>query len=92
MKKNSINELKAFKNRIPDIVVENDDSIKTFVEQGICIGFIKKEDYLANKSKLVNLFPKTKPIDSGLDIVTKKSEFEGFIISEFKRHLQDNWK
>ena len=93
MKKNCPNESKAFLEKRPEIVVENDKVIEEFIGAGWCIGFIEESRFLSQKKtkQLVKLFPQAEDILARLNFVTKKKESKRFIESEFKKHLFAFW-
>ncbi len=93
MKINCANQLKAFLEQRPEIVVENDKVIEEFIKAGWCMGFIEESRFLSQKKtkQLVKLFPQAEDILASLDFVTKKKESKSFIEREFKKHLFAFW-
>jgi len=93
MKRNCANQLKAFVEQRPEIVVENDRVIEEFVGAGWCMGFIEESRFRSQKKtkQLVKLFPHAEDLAASLDFVTKRKENKKFIETEFKKHLFACW-
>jgi len=92
VKKNSYKRMKPFFDQKADIIVENDDSISYMICRGTTIGVIKKNTFLKLKDEfdLIELFPKSKKLTIGIDLVHKKKESDNFIENKFREFLLEN--
>lgn len=93
MKLNCPTEAKIFMQQQPEIIVYSESALESFIIDGVCLGFINKKRFnqLEQAHNLVQVFPKSKPIELNLDYVIKKKETERLIEKEFKTHLFMTW-
>ncbi len=94
MKLNCPNEAKPFMGQQAEMISESVETNESFITSDLCMGFLPKKIFNRNKNdkNLVELFPKAKPLQVNISLVSKKKETERLIEKEFKKHLKSTWE
>lgn len=89
IKKNGYKGLKPFFDQRAEFIVENEETILYMISNGHAMGVIKRNtfDDVKKELGLIELYPNSKKLTIGIDIVHKKKESHRFAENKFKDFL-----